>query len=68
MSIVMGVLSVLDLVLVAVFYGTRMNGLAADVNADGIVNVQDFAAVAAGVDAANALGLQAIEEVLLAKP
>ena len=61
-----GRVDVLDLVLVAVFYGTRMNGLAADVNADGIVNVQDFAAVAAGVDAANALGLQAIEEVLLA--
>ena len=60
-----GRVDVLDLVLVAVFYGTRMNGLAADVNADGIVNVQDFAAVAAGVDTPNALALQAIEEVLL---
>ena len=51
--------------LVAVFYGTRGVGLPADVNADGIVNVQDFAAVAAGVDAANGLALQAVEEVLL---
>ena len=61
-----GRVDVLDLVLVAVFYGTRGNGLPADVNADGVVNVHDFAAVAAGVDAANALALQAIEEVLLA--
>ena len=61
-----GRVDVLDLVLVAVFYGTRGIGLPADVNADGIVNVQDFAAVAAGVDAADASALQAIEEVLLA--
>ena len=61
-----GQVDVLDLVLVAVFYGTRGNGLPADVNADGIVNVQDFAAVAAGVDAANALPIEAIEQALLA--
>ena len=61
-----GLVNVLDLVLVAVFYGTRGDGLPADVNADGIVNVQDFAAVAAGVDAANALSPQVIEEILLA--
>ena len=61
-----GQVDVLDLVLVAVFYGTRGNGLPADVNADGIVNVQDFAAVAAGVDAANALPLEVIEQALLA--
>ena len=52
--------------LVAVFYGTRGTGLPADVDADGIVTVEDFAAVAAGVDAANALPLEAIEQVLLA--
>ena len=61
-----GQVNVLDLVLVAVFYGTRGNGLPADVNADGIVNVQDFAAVAAGVDAAEGLVLQVVEDVLQA--
>ena len=61
-----GQVNVLDLILVAVFYGTRGDGLPADVNADGIVNVQDFAAVAAGVDAAGALPLQAVEAALLA--
>ena len=61
-----GQVDVLDLVLVAVFYGTRGVGLPADVNADGIVNVQDFAAVAAGVDAADTLSLEAIEQALLA--
>ena len=61
-----GQLNILDLILVAVFYGTRGNGLPADVNADGIVNVQDFAAVAEGVDAAGALPLQAVEAALLA--
>ena len=60
-----GQVDVLDLVLVAVFYGMRGGGLPADVNADGVVNVQDFAAVAAGVDAAN-LSPQEIEQVLLA--
>ena len=48
-----GQVNVIDLMWVAMFYGTRGDGLAADVNADGIVNVEDFAAVAAGVDAAN---------------
>ena len=61
-----GQVNVLDLILVAVFYGTRGNGLPADVNADGIVNVLDFAAVAAGVDAAGGLPLQAVEAALLA--
>ena len=61
-----GQVNVLDLVLVAVFYGTRGDGLPADVNADGIVNVQDFAAVAAGVDAATDLSPQAIEDMLVA--
>ena len=61
-----GQVNVLDLVLVAVFYGTRGDGLAADVNADGIVNVQDFAAVAAGVDAAGGLAQQVVEDILQA--
>ena len=61
-----GQLNVLDLILVAVFYGTRGDGLPADVNADGVVNVDDFAAVAEGVDAAGALPLQAVEAALLA--
>ena len=60
-----GQVDVLDLVLVAVFYGMRGDGLPADVNEDGVVNIQDFAAVAAGVDAAN-LSPQEIEQVLLA--
>ena len=60
-----GQVDVLDLVLVAVFYGMRGGGLPADVNEDGVVNIQDFAAVAAGVDAAN-LSPQEIEQVLLA--
>ena len=61
-----GQLNVLDLILVAVFYGTQGDNIPADVNADGIVNVQDFAAVAEGVDAAGALPLQAVEAALLA--
>ena len=51
---------------VAVSYGMRGTGLPADVNADGIVNVQDLVAVAAGVDAAAVLPLKVVEEVLLA--
>ena len=61
-----GQINVLDLILVAVFYGTQGNGLPADVNADGIVNVDDFEAVAAGVDAAGGLPLHAVEAALLA--
>ena len=61
-----GQVNVLDLVLVAVFYGMRGTGLPADVDADGIVTVEDFAAVAAGVDAANAQPVEAIEQALLA--
>ena len=62
-----GRVSVLDLVLVAVYYGTRRAGLPADVNANGVVNVQDFVLVAAGVDAAaDALLQQTVEAVLLA--
>ena len=63
-----GQVNVIDLAIVALFYGTRVPvgvSLPADVNADGIVNVADFAAVAAGVDAANPLP-QGMEWVLLA--
>ena len=59
-----GQVNIIDLVWVAISYGTRGDGLPADVNADGVVNVQDFAAVAAGVDAANPLP-QGMEQVLL---
>ena len=61
-----GQLNILDLILVAVFYGMRGDSIPADVNADGIVNVLDFAAVATGVDAAGGLPLQAVEAALLA--
>ena len=57
--------NVLDLVWVAISYGTRGDGLPADVNADGVVNVQDLVAVAAGVDAAGGLPLEAVEQALL---
>ena len=59
-----GQVDVLDLVVVAFFYGERGDRLPADVNADGIVNVQDFAAVAAGVDAAGDLSPQVVEAAL----
>ena len=60
-----GQVDVLDLVLVAVFYGTRGDGLPADVNADGVVNVQDLIAVAAAIDASGAALPQALKEALL---
>ena len=61
-----GQTNVLDLILVAVFYGMRGDSLPADVNADGVVNVLDFAAVAQAVDAAGGLPLQAVQAALLA--
>ena len=48
-----GQVTVIDLVLVALFYGTEVpdgGSLAADVNADGIVNILDLTAVAHGID------------------
>ena len=45
--------------------GRTGNKLPADVNADGIVNVQDLIAVAAGVDAPDALPIEAVEQALL---
>ena len=50
-----GQITVVDLAIVALFYGTRVPvgiSLPADVNADGIVNILDLTAVAQGIDAA----------------
>lgn len=59
-----GLINILDLIWVAVYYGQRGKDLAADVNSDGIVNVQDFIAVAAVVDAAETLSAHIIETTL----
>ena len=47
-SMVNGRVDVLDLVWVAVSYGMRGPNLPADVNADGVINIQDLVAVATG--------------------
>ena len=67
-----GQVNVVDLAIVALFYGTRVPvdvSLAADVNVDGVVNLLDLTAVAQGIDAAggvNGLSLQELEAALLA--
>ena len=68
-----GQVTVMDLVAVALFYGTRVPGgisLPADVNADGVVNVLDLTAVAQGIDAAQSgihgFSLETVEAALLA--
>ena len=67
-----GQVTVIDLAMVALFYGTRVPTgvpLAADVNADGVVNLLDLTAVAQAIDAAggvNGLPLRAAEVALLA--
>ena len=64
--------TVIDLVMVALFYGTRVPtgiSLPADVNADSVVDILDLVAVAQGVDAASGtqgLWQQEIEAALLA--
>ena len=48
-----GQVTVIDLAMVALFYGTRVPtgiSLPADVNADGVVNILDLTAVANGID------------------
>ena len=48
-----GQVTVIDLAMVALFYGTRVPtgiSLPADVNADGVVNILDLTAVAQGID------------------
>ena len=68
-----GQVTVLDLAIVALFYGMRVPvgvSLPADVNADGVVNLADLIAVAQGIDAAggslNGLSLQELKAALLA--
>ncbi len=66
-----GEVTVIDLAIVALFYGTEVPfgvSLPADVNADGIVDLLDLTLVAEGIDAAgggtNGLSLDALEAVL----
>ena len=65
-----GQVDVLDLVRVAISYGSRGVGLPEDVNTDGVVNILDLTAVAQGIDAAedgiHALSLEAMEAALVA--
>ena len=67
-----GQVNVIDLAIVALFYGTQVPvgmSLPADVNADGVVNILDLTAVAQGIDAAKStpqgLSLQDIEAALV---
>ena len=67
-----GQVTVLDLAMVALFYGTQVPAgfsLAADVNTDGVVNLADLTVVAVAIDAAgggaNQLSLQEVELALL---
>jgi len=68
-----GQVTVIDLAIVALFYGIQVPAdisLPADVNADGVVNLLDLTAVAQGIDAAggglNQLPLWEAEAALLA--
>ena len=68
-----GQVTVIDLAIVALFYGTRVPvgvSLPADVNADGVVDLADLTAIAQGIDAAggglNQLSLWEVEAALLA--
>ena len=69
-----GQVNVIDLAIVALFYGTRVpvgvGSLPADVNTDGVVDLLDLTAVAQGIDAAggglNQLSLWEMEAALLA--
>jgi len=67
-----GQVTVIDLAIVALFYGTQVPddiSLPADVNADGVVDILDLTAVAQEIDAAgggNGLSLQTVEAALLA--
>ena len=61
-----GKIGILDLVGVALFYGQRGDDLAADVNNDGVVNVDDFILVAEVVDAqiGNIADIDALWEII----
>ena len=68
-----GQVNVVDLAIVALFYGTQVPvgvNLPADVNADGVVDLADLTAVAQAIDAAggvlNQLSLWEVEAALLA--
>jgi len=67
-----GQVNVIDLAIVALFYGTQVPAsmsLPADVNTDGVVDILDLTAVAQGIDAAdgvNGLSLIEVEAGLLA--
>ena len=66
-----GEVTVIDLAIVALFYGTQVPvgvDLPADVNTDGVVNILDLTAVAQGIDAArgNAFTLNALKAALTA--
>ena len=70
-----GQVNVIDLAIVALFYGTQVPAgvsFPADVNADGVVNLSDLMAVAQGIDAAggnagiNALSQEEMEAALVA--
>ena len=61
-----GQVNVIDLAIVALFYGTQVPvgiSLPADVNADGIVNILDLTAVAQGIDAAGNAGTLSADDV-----
>ena len=61
-----GQVNVIDLAIVALFYGTQVPAglsLPADVNADGIVNILDLTAVAQGIDAAGTAGTLNADDV-----
>ena len=58
-----GQVNVIDLAMVALFYGTDGADLPADVNADGTVNIADLTAVAQAIDAADTAGELAAEDV-----
>ena len=70
-----GQVNVIDLAIVALFYGTQVTAgvsFPADVTADGVVNLSDLVAVAQGIDAAggnvgiNALSQEEMEAALVA--
>ena len=67
-----GQITVVDLAITALFYGTQVPvgvSLPADVNTDGVVDLADLTAVAGGIDAAgngwNQLSLQEVELAVL---
>ena len=61
-----GQVNVIDLAIVALFYGTRVPAglsLPADVNADGVVDLSDLTAIAQAIDAAGNAGTLSVDDV-----